>query len=115
MSSTKKWTGVDATGGHVVKVDVTGFGLEGGKASVGDSSPPVETRRETSAQYLTTEQLVSTELPESIGNLAKLEDLRCHYNQLTSEFPRIFPAQRNQYTVSDLMCSRQRACIFVGH
>ena len=46
-SSAKKWTGVDATGGHVVKVDVTGFGLEGGKASVGDSSPPVETRRET--------------------------------------------------------------------
>ena len=43
-SSAKKWTGVDATGGHVVKVDVTGFGLEGGKASVGDSSPPVETR-----------------------------------------------------------------------
>ena len=47
---------------------------------------------ERSTQYLTTEQLVSTELPESIGDLAKLEIFWCNHNKLTGEFPRIFSA-----------------------
>ena len=47
---------------------------------------------ERSTQYLTTEQLVSTELPESIGKLTNVRDFCCNNNQLTSEFPRIFLA-----------------------
>ena len=55
---------------------------------------------EPSTQYLTTEQLVLTELPESIGNLAKLEKFWCYSNQLTSEFPRIFLSlPKTQYAV----------------
>ena len=48
--------------------------------------------RRTSTQYLTTEELVSTELPESIGKLTKLQNFQGQYNKLTSEFPRTFLA-----------------------
>ena len=58
---------------------------------------------ERSTQYLTTEQLVLTELPESIGNLAKLEKFGCYKNQLTSEFPRIFPAPPKPVRSTDRM------------
>ena len=51
-------------------------------------------------QYLTTEQLVSTELPESIGNLTNLTLLNVWGNQLTSEFPRTFLSPpKTQHTV----------------
>ena len=39
-----------------------------------------------------TEQLVSIELPENIGNLTELKKFDCHENKLTSELPRIFSA-----------------------
>ena len=56
--------------------------------------------RRSRAQYLTTEQLVPTELPESIGKLTKLKKFNCKKNMLTSEFPRIFlapPKPSTQY------------------
>ena len=83
------WRWAKVEGGHVVKVDLSGKGLSG-KLSlwiyVLASSSSVNPVRSISPN----EQLVSTELPESIGNLTKLEKFWCNGNQLTSEFPRIF-------------------------
>ena len=39
-----------------------------------------------------TKQLVSAELPESIGKLTRLQYFQCSSNKLTSEFPRTFLA-----------------------
>ena len=55
-----------------------------------------------------TKQLVSAELPESIGKLTSLISLSVSNNQLTSEFPRIFLSlPKTQYTVFQKLNTRK--------
>ena len=54
-----------------------------------------------------TEQLDSTELPESIGNLTSLTELDVRVNQLTSEFPRMFLETSTQYLTTEQLVSTE--------